>query len=306
MTVLLDAGSKSAQATISADGLTLGDLAFDGQGARGNLLITAGKFWFEVFMTVGGSNAGAGCTNDASPNYTDLDRSIDGVVMYPGSGQVWVNNVFIINVEHGAYCMFAIDFTNHKLWIRSSTASFGWNSLSGNPDANTFGVDISGIDAAGLYPLGLVGAPGHTIVFNFGATPPVNTPPSTFSSWDGSYTPAATRHAKHNARAAPFLQNARATAMVTSDTFNLAAIEQRDTCAVEMYSGVGAVMAATEQRDTCHVVPPARYNVGLLNTPKELADDDVIYVLEDNETMYVPADFSDTLVIPEEEIMYAT
>lgn len=309
MTVTLDSGSKSAAAVLSNGDLTVGATNFASNGARGNLLIPTGKVWFEINRpSSSGSGAGVGLCISATPNYSTLageGGAFNGIIMFY-SGNVWMNGVFILNVEHGAYVMFGVDFTNHRLYIRSSSASFGWNSVGADPDAGTLGMNISSIDGAGLYPVGLIPHTSDTINFNFGATPPVNTPPGTFTSWDGGVVPPASRHLLVNSRMAPFRQVASATAMYTSILSNLASTEHRDTASFDLYPSDGAIVGATEARDTFGVTPPARYNVGVLNAPHALVDDDVIYVLEDNETMYVPADFSDTLVIPEEEIMYAT
>lgn len=315
MTVALDPATIGPGGALSNANLTITHndvtkIAFR-SGARANVIQLTGKWWFEIdragALGLGGDNAVGGVTRLATPDYEDLGaigNALNGAITFR-SGQTFVNAVFARNCDSGRFMMFAIDLDNHLMWVRESTSANGWNTVHGDPDAGTLGIDISSIDGLGVYPAGVV-TYLNALTFNFGATVPVNTPPTTFQSWDTPPPPPpAPTQAVQLIRMAQFFTTATATAVGGPVSATLLAREEADGVSSESAPTVGVILAATEAADGFAVVPPAQYNVGGLNTPDALVDDDVIYVLENNETIFVPGDFSSSFVIPTEDTLLA-
>lgn len=321
MTVVLDEASKGAATVISGGGLhcDVTDSISDG-GARSdlkhdNLLYASpqNRFWVEftcVFNSLGNSS-GIGVTPAAFPNFVQLAiNGLGGLIIYK-NGQIKLNGVIIATTVPGGVghtsTMLALDMDNNLLWAKTPGIA-SWNgTLGADPDTGVGGIDISSISAGGLYAFGEIGTPLNDFDANFGASAPVNTAPSTFGPWQGvPPTPTPTLHAVQNARMAPFTNVFTATAQISTVLFTLDATEPSDEFFGEMAPSVGLTMSAIEPSDTFAVVPPDRANLGVRTIPEAFQDDDTIYVLENNETLFIQGDFSSDFVIPTEDTMYAT
>lgn len=321
MTVVLDAGSKGA-ATVITGGLHASATNNSENGARGDLKhdnttypSPRNRYWFEFtnnFVSLS-TDSGTGLTPAASPNYTNLASNAAGGLIIYRSGAAFLNGASIGGIVTGGIrfesVMFAVDFDNNLMWAK--TAGTDWNSAlgpGGDPDTGVLGIDISSIVAGGLYPVGVITSLANSFDANFGASAPVNTPPSTYGPWDGSVPvppPTPTLSVVQNARMAPFKSVATATAQKGTIGATMLATEAADTLTGTVGMTVGMTMLATEAPDRWTLVPPDRANVGALNIPAALRDDDVIYVLEDNATIFVQGDFSSSFLIPSEETLIA-
>lgn len=313
MTVLLDNGSKGG-ATVITGGLHASSTNNSANGARADTLQSAGRLWFEFtnnFVSLS-TDSGTGLTPSASPNYTTMAASAAGGLMIYRSGQVWLNggvtSIGLIGGIRFDSVMCCINFGTGMFWAKTPGMA-DWNSVVGaNPDTGVGGLDINSIIGAGLYPLGVITSLANSFDANFGASIPVNTPPSTYGPWDGSTPPpppTPTLSAIQNARMPAFGSAATATAQSAPVGEVMLATEGTDTFAAVEAPTVGAVMLATEAPDVWDTVPPFRINVGALNAPDALVDDDVIYVLECNETIFLAPDFSSFFLIPYEETLTA-
>lgn len=311
MTVLLDGGTKSAHAVISGGNLTVGADNNNVNGARADTSKSAGKVCFEVTANLGSLavDTGVGLTNETVPTYSALAaNALLGAMIYR-SGVVYINGVHIANMSliTGNTIMFAVDFTNNRLWIKVDDVH-GWNGdLTADPCAGTLGFDISAITPTlpGLYPVGVITSLANSETFNFGASPFVQTRPPCFGSWDGTILPPGTPtlNAVILARAAPFPSVFRASAVGGSggghSNLTVAATEARDTVSGTIAPTIGITGAATEASD----ILAANVTV-LSNRHVDLGE--VIYVYPDEPTIFVDHDpFGSPIFIPLEDIIQA-
>lgn len=319
MTVLLDGASKGST-TVIVGGLHASATSNVFNGARADTKRDAlgfpspqNRFWFEFtnnFVSLA-TDSGSGITN-SGPNYAQLAADATNGLMIYRSGAIWLNGVNTGRAVTGGIrfdsVIFAVNLDTNRLWAKTPGNAFWLDDVTADPDTGVLGIDISSITGSlpGVYPVGLITSLANSFDFNAGGTLPVNTPPSTYGPWQSTPpTPAPTLHAIHNARMQGFATHATAIAQGTGIGLTLLATEPADTFTAEMAPSIGMTLSVTEVADGFQVVPPGQYNVGGLNTPNALADDDIIYVLENNETLYVEGDFSSSFVIPSEDTMYA-
>lgn len=298
--------------------LSLGNLkvattsVFAYSGARATLARSTGKWWFEVdtsgFTTLGGS--AVGLTNSASPNYSTLFGSgLNGALIYRG-GDIWINGAFVqyaANIQVWGSVMVAVDLDLNKIWFRSPGSGSGWNNdvfFLEDPDTNVGGLDISAITAAlpGVYPVALVSGTVSSLIYNFGASPPIVTPPSTFCPWDDiSCTPILpTLHLIQGPyyRLAPPTQVFTLTSSVPANC-RLIASEPRD-----VFSSGDEVVAPADACDMAVTEEADGFagEVVSVTLPHGLINGEIIYIpQEDNGVRVEPEPFNQPFTIPYED-----
>lgn len=294
--------------------LTLGNLKvatvdpFNYSGARATLSRSTGKWWFEVntsgFTTLGG--CAVGLTNSAIPNYTTLYGSAaNGAAAYR-SGEVYIGGShagYAADIQVWGGVMVAVDLDLNKIWFRSPGSGTGWNNdpfFLQDPDTNVGGFDISGITATlpGVYPLAVVSGLPNSLLYNFGASAPAQTPPATFCPWDDvSCTPViADLHFKQgpNYRLAPPTQVFTLTSSVPLNV-RLAATEAGDICSATVAPTDAGDMAATEAADSCAGTAAS------VTLPHGLIEGEIIYIPQEDQVVRVePEPFNQPFTIPYE------
>lgn len=302
--------------------LTLGDLKvattdpFNYSGARSTLARTSGKWWFEVdttgFATLGG--VGLGLVNVASPNYTTLyNTAAHGAIIYR-SGEVDINGGgvagFGANIQVWGSVMVAVDLDLNKVWFRSPSAT-GWNNdplFLKDPTTNVGGFDISGITASlpGVYAVGIVSSARNSLIFNFGASPPITTPPPNFCPWDDvSCTPVvATVHLKQGPyyrlplpRQVFTLTSVSRTGLSTSSC-RLVVIEAPD-----VFSGGSEVVAPADAAvmDVTEDADVFSGEVASVTLPHGLIEGEIIYIPQEDQGVRIePEPFNEPFTIPYE------
>lgn len=297
--------------------LTVGNLkvattdALHYSGAVATTIHTTGKWWFEVdttgFATLGG--VALGLSKSATPNYTLLYGSaLNGALIYR-SGEVYVNGSsigFAANMQVWGYVMVAVDLDLNKIWFKSPGSGTGWNNdpfFLEDPDTNVGGFDISSITAAGVYPLALVSGIPNSLLFNFGATAPVVTPPSLFCPWDNSLGCAPVLPTLHLIqgpyyRLAPPTQVFTLTSSVPANC-RLIASEPRDVFSSgdEVVAPANACdMAVTEEADGF------AGEVVSVTLPHGLINGEIIYIPEEDQDVRIEPDpFNQPFTIPYED-----
>lgn len=281
-------------------------------GARATLARSTGKWWFEVdtggFTTLGG--CAVGLTNTGSPNYTLVYGSALNAAAIYRSGEVYVNGSsigFAQNIQVWGSTMVAVDLDLNKIWFRSPGSGTGWNNdpfFLEDPDTNTGGFDISAITATlpGVYPLAVVSGTPNSLIYNFGASPPIITPPSTFCPWDNvTCTPViADVHLIQgpNYRLAPPTQVFTLTSSVPANC-RLIASEPNDvfSSGEEVVAPAdAATMDVTEERDGF------AGEVVSVTLPHGLIEGEIIYIPEEDQGVRIePEPFNEPFTIPYED-----
>lgn len=298
MTVALDPTTKSANATITGGGLTLGATNNSTNGARSDTIKTTGKFVFEVTPTLGSlaTDTGVGLTNSAAPNYANLALNAAGGVMIYRSGVVYINGTLIASLAgiSGNTIMFAVDFDNHRVWIKVTDLN-GWNgSTLNDPCINLNGYDISAIDGSGLYPVGVITSLANSETFNFGDQPFSHALPDCYAP-----APVIIRHAVHRARMAPFRTAFTALSAIPGSRFTLGVTEDPDTVSMTLGNTIGGTLAATEDPDTF------AGTADLATVPPDADEGEIIYVLEQPDLFVEPEAMSSQIVIYSDTIITA-
>lgn len=303
--------------------LTLGDLKvattdpFNYSGARSTLARTNGKWWFEVdtthFTTLGGT--ALGLVNVASPNYTTLyTNALHGCIIYR-SGEVYTNGShagFATNIQVWGSVLVAVDLDLNKVWFRSPDPVVGWNNdplFLEDPTGNVGGFDISGITASlpGVYAVGIVSGLPNSLIFNFGASPPITTPPPTFCPWDDvSCTPVvATVHLKQG----PYYRLAPPTQVFTLTSTSRTGISSGGcrlvvTEAPDVFSGGSEVVAPADAAvmDVTEDSDVFSGEVASVTLPHGLIEGEIIYIPQEDQVVRIePEPLNVPLTIPYED-----
>lgn len=302
MTVILDAGSKSANATIDASGLILGTSVNANNSARANLGLSSGIYAFEVGFA--GGDVWMGLCNNATPPTSSGAGSLT-VITFGNS--VDCNGTFIGNWVVAYPALFIVDFDLRRAWIRTAGGNNWNNSPTATPCGGGGGIDISPLGIGPLYPFGITPIIGRTLTFNFGASAFSQTRPggSCANSWDGS-SPGVSNHALVNARMRAFRNTFTGLShghnIIGSPSMASAVIgatEPSDVCAMVVGNTVAGTLAETEPSDVCAMVAYVR---------------DIPGVLDDGDRTYVPAEYptivpsvaSSRFVIPSEGTVNST
>jgi hypothetical protein len=174
--------------------------ATSGSGSSGIRTIDrqgAGKYYFEYVCTTWSGSASVGVANSAAALGTVAATPTNAALLYAGSGNIWVNNVFFAPSlgarANGDIIGVALDQDNKRIWFRVAPAG-NWNgSGTANPATGVGGVSLASISLdAVLAPLYGVFAPvtsGTVITANFGDTAFTGTVPVGFTSGFPTGTP---------------------------------------------------------------------------------------------------------------------
>lgn len=179
----------------SATGLAVGLSSYSGAWrlVRSTLPNTTGKFYVELLCVALDSSNGwiAGITNASGPlqNFAGADNNSAG---FQAQQSFWKNNTQTVSALPSALTAthilgLAIDLVNNRIWGRVDNGAWSTTGGTGDPAANTGGLDISSINTGGVYMAFSpddVASTFDKVTANFGASAFTYTAPTGFVSWD--------------------------------------------------------------------------------------------------------------------------
>lgn len=155
-------------------------------GVRADQFRDAGKWYIEIELDAVDAASGVGLST-LTAVLANLGQTATDCTILLGGGGVYVDEVFQVNiggVPTGGIASIAYDADAHLVWFRRDNN--GWNNdEDADPSSGIGGIDVSSIDASGLYPCFASGATDQTGTANFGETAFVHTKPAGFLPWIG-------------------------------------------------------------------------------------------------------------------------
>lgn len=148
---------------------------------------SSGKWFFEITDVENvsmSSAAGVGLITGGRPLASAFTSGTQGVVLL-GNGSVFLDGVFELTLAAsiiGSTIGIAYDADDHLVWFREN-GDFWNNDANANPETGIGGIDVSIIDANGLWPAAGTGDTGDSWHANFGSTDFAFEKPNGFIGW---------------------------------------------------------------------------------------------------------------------------
>lgn len=179
---------KDTLITLSGGNLTATTNAAAGDGGvRATFQRTSGKWYFELnFTTITGGDTGGGMANGTTTFASLAGSGVGGIVQFR-SGNLYRNGVVQFNnssMVGGGILKVAYDADAHRSWV--AFAANNWNnSGAADPATGVGGLDSSGWDTGGAFPLFVTGANADACTVNLGASSFTYGLPVGFNAWNG-------------------------------------------------------------------------------------------------------------------------
>lgn len=168
---------KTGTVNLSAGNLTATNSVSAGGGARSVTSFSTGKLVFELTQTFGSTtSSAAGMGNAASNLSTSGNSGLAIAFVYGGLaiGQVYVNNVLKTTCgasfgspgTNGQAFDVAVDVGNQLMWVTANGTWCGSGNASGDPVAETNGIDISGIGTRPFFIMTSMVVTNDTVTMN--------------------------------------------------------------------------------------------------------------------------------------------